>query len=364
MSKEQIEILIAEADDAKDNGKPEEASDLYEEAALRQEMSPLARWWILYNLGGCYRALHKNHAATRHLSRAIDVIPSIAEPYYHLGRMAYVDGRYQEAALWLERCIQLEIPPLPLPLDLDIYNVDRYALLAEVYAAQELYGPAIKYADKAIAYLRDNYSSPSPENTAAFRLQASRDRWTSKLEGCSADYYDTIWASRITPSITELDRLQVMAEALTDRIHPPKPILDVGSGPGDILKFLPHPEMYWGLDISSVARTQVRAKGGNTLDSLESLKQEDKTFHGCILGEFLEHCIHDEDVLRQIASHIAPGGIMVASVPRYAVMKDPAHARDYTPTEFERLMSTVGEVTMLPSLHCWMICVVRVTPRY
>jgi 2-polyprenyl-3-methyl-5-hydroxy-6-metoxy-1,4-benzoquinol methylase len=131
-------------------------------------------------------------------------------------------------------------------------------------------------------------------------------------------------------------------------------VLDVGSGPGVLIDHLPEDFDYVGIDVSAVARESIENRGGRAYESLDDLNGE--RFDGCVLGEFLEHLEDDRGFLRQIRERLTTGALLVASVPRFGAMSDPAHTRDYTATEFKELLSTVGEVRHSRTIGPWLIC--------
>jgi len=61
-------------------------------------------------------------------------------------------------------------------------------------------------------------------------------------------------------------------------------------------------------------------------------------------------------LVKQVKGYLRPEATVIASVPRYAAMKDSAHARDYTELEFKELMSNFGNIEMLSPIGPWMLC--------
>jgi len=318
----------------KENGKFQEAADNYEEC-LKHSVWGEERWHCLYNIGVCYNCLKNEPKAREHFTLAVEESPFMVEAYYQLGEMAYRKKNYREAELWFLRCTELNTPICKLFLDTRTYLVRRYDSLSMTYNHLGQYGRAIEYAKKAL------------EAAPNARISKNIDVWQKCINKHTAKYYDNIWSKHRGPTNREKKRMQFMAAELDGA----KSVVDVGSGPGYVMDYLPEGITYTGVDISKVARESIVKKGGRALDKLEGL------FDGCLLGEYLEHVEDDVTELKQISKHLAPHSIIVASVPKFAVMQDPAHTRDYTEKEFINLMSTVGVVKKTKHIGPWVICV-------
>jgi tetratricopeptide (TPR) repeat protein len=296
------------------------------------------RWHCRANLGLCYSCLNKNDKAREQFLLAIKEYPAMAEAYYYLGDLAYNQKNYHEAVIWLERCAQMGIPHCKLFVNLKVYMVSRYDCLSMTYNHLHQFGRAIQYAKKALE------AGPNK------RIEKNIQIWRKEIESQGGERYDGDWTKKTDISAIEATRMSEMSTAL----GPVRKVLDFGSGPGHMLQFL-HPDaQYTGVDLSEVARNAVVDRGGRAVSSLSELNGD--IFDGCILGEVLEHMEDDVALLREVATHLRKGSTIIASVPRYAVMYDPAHTRDYTETEFQQLMTTVGEAELLEPVGPWMLC--------
>jgi tetratricopeptide (TPR) repeat protein len=296
------------------------------------------KWHCRYNLGLCYSYLNKIEKAREQFVLAINEYPAMAEAYHYLGDLAYKQKNYHEAVVWLERCIQLDVPQCKLFVNLRVYLVDRYDQLSMAYNHLHQFGRAIQYAKKAL--------DAGPNE----RIETNIRVWRNEIKLQGGERYDKDWSNDKPISAIEGQRFDAMVAELEGATS----VLDFGSGPGAIKNFLPSDVEYTGVDLSEVARESVRNWGGKAVASLDELNGE--VFDACILGEVLEHMEDDVATLREIASRLKEGSTIIASVPRYAVMYDPAHTRDYTATEFQQLMATVGDAEMLEPIGPWMLC--------
>lgn len=321
----------------KESARHTEAVKAFEECLKFSKWNE-ERWHARVNMGTSLLHLGERNGARSQFAQALEEFPPMAEAYYYLGDMAYKEQRYREAQVWLEKCIELEQPDCKLFVDPRVYLVGRYDLLSMVYNHLGQFGKAIEQAEKALR------SAPNE------RIEKNVRIWREQLSKHGGAYYDQIWSKDKPLSVLEGQRMRAMASALGDV----RRVLDVGSGPGSMIDFLPDETKYMGIDISAVARDSVIDRGGQALESLDELNGE--SFEGCILGEILEHLEDDVGILQQIKQHLVAGATVVASVPRYCAMRDPAHARDYTEQEFKQLMSKVGEAQMLEPIGPWMLC--------
>jgi len=296
------------------------------------------RWHALVNTGTCFSCLGKQDKAREQFVLALGAFPPMAEAYYYLADLAYKQKQYREAQVWLDKCVELDMPSAKLCVNPKIYIVDRYDLLSMVYNHLGQFGRAIEWAKKAL------------EAGPNLRIEKNIHIWQVHIKNHGDLYYDKIWSKKVTQSQPEITRMMRMASVLKGVTK----VLDVGCGPGDIISYLSESTEYVGVDISEVARESVIYYGGRAVESLDDLGNQ--MFDGCILGEFLEHLEDDVGILKEIEKHLNPGAIIIASVPRYGVMRDPAHTRDYTAKEFKQLMSTIGEAEMLDPVAHWALC--------
>lgn len=319
----------------KENGYWNEAIDAFKKYLTISDWNE-ERWHARANMGACYSRLNDNAAARKQFVLALGEFPAMAEAYYYLGDLAYKQKYYHEAEIWLTKCIELDLPNCRLFINPKIYLIDRYDLLSMVYSHLKQYGRAIDCAKKALKV------APNA------RIEKNIQFWKKHINDHNNQYYDGIWQKH-KPSLLELQRLKAMVEEIESAKH----ILDVGSGPGYILQYLTNCD-YTAVDGSAYARRQVKKKGGHAVSNLKSLKN--KKFDACILGEILEHLENDEDFLKEIIEYLADNAVIVASVPRYGAMYDPAHAREYTRKQFENLMKSIGTINKIDLIGPWMIC--------
>jgi tetratricopeptide (TPR) repeat protein len=298
------------------------------------------RWHARVNLGTCYARLGDPLRARVEFARALEEFPAYAEAYFYLGDMAYKDRNYREAQVWLEKCVQLDMPHSRLFVNPKIYLVDRYDLLSMVYDHLGHYAKAIEFGEKAL------------ENTTNPRIAKNVKIWSDWVVSKNSDETATeIWKKKSGPSQLETERFQTMIDALGDA----KRVLDVGCGPGWMCEAIKKVRRvdYVGVDTSEFARKEVERNGGEAVASLDELDKEQ--FDGVILGEVLEHIQDDEGMLRDVVKLMVQGAVLVVSVPRYGSMRNPAHVRDYTMTELEALLSTVGKPEKVSLIGPWAV---------
>jgi tetratricopeptide (TPR) repeat protein len=142
----------------KENGRFDESIKAYEEC-LKFSVWSEERWHARTNMGTCYSCLGDNEKARLQFSLALEEFPVMAEAYYWLGELAYRQERFREAQVWLEKCIQIEVPKCRLFMNPSIYLTLRYDLLAMTYSHIGRYEDAIATAKKAL----ENVSDPRIE---------------------------------------------------------------------------------------------------------------------------------------------------------------------------------------------------------
>jgi len=243
----------------KENGLYGKAINAYQEC-LKFSAWNEERWHARANMGACYSYLdyaervkaekikdpkHKNKAeekaffnrvcAREQFVLALEEFPAMAEAYYWLGDLAYKQRRYREAEVWLKQCVELPMPNCKLFMSPKVYLSDRYDLLAMVYSHLGQYGRAIDFARKALE------AAPNE------RIEKNIRVWREHLDKFKGEYYDKIWGQKRAVSTQETQRLAVMASGMENA----NKVLDVGSGPGDIMEFLPDSVEYVGVDIST-----------------------------------------------------------------------------------------------------------------
>jgi len=134
----------------KENARYREAIPAYEKyltlSKWREE-----RWHARVNMGTCHSYLGDHQNAREQFSLALEEFPAMAEAYYYLADLAYKRQRFREAQVWLEKCVELDIPKCTLFVTPKIYLVDRYDLLSMVYHHLGLPQNSIEQAEKALA---------------------------------------------------------------------------------------------------------------------------------------------------------------------------------------------------------------------
>jgi len=288
-------------------------------------------------MGACLDRLGEFDSAHSQFALAIQEFPQMAEPYYYLGHLTHKLGRYHEAQVWLERCVQMEMPNCSLFLTPKIYKVDRYDKLSMVYHHLGHFGRAIKMAEKAL------------ESASIKRIYDNVEFWRGHIRRHGGEYYDQVWEGSCDPSDLEERRMGVMGKA----VYQASRVLDVGCGPGHMMGHVCPASEYVGVDVSEHVRDIIQERGRECFVSLEDVP--DYRFDACLLGEIVEHVEDDLEFVLSLRKKLKDGAVVVASVPRYCSMRDPAHTRDYTEGEFMELMGHLGKTEMLDPIGPWMI---------
>ncbi|MBI4576884.1 MAG: class I SAM-dependent methyltransferase [Planctomycetes bacterium] len=179
-------------------------------------------------------------------------------------------------------------------------------------------------------------------------------------------YYDTYWSGGG-------ERRWVLPECLRRplerHIGPESRVIDLGCGDGHYYGELVagRAKSYLGLDVSSVAVERARARGldARVQDLGRPLAEASATRDVAICIEVIEHLFDPEPLLREVARVLAPGGVVLATVPncvhlrlrwyalsgRFHAMGDPAtfhtpwrdpHLRFFTRRSFESLLRAAG----------------------
>ena len=139
---EKAAALFHQAYDAQMRGDLDEAVRLYRRSL---DAHPTAEAHTF--LGWTYSFQGDLEEAIAQCRRAIEVDPSFGNPYNDIGAYLIEQGRFDEAAPWLEKA---KLAPR--------YEAPHYPRfnLARVYVAQELYTRALQELDEALA-LRPEY---------------------------------------------------------------------------------------------------------------------------------------------------------------------------------------------------------------
>ncbi len=149
---------------------------------------------------------------------------------------------------------------------------------------------------------------------------------------------------------------QVMARyAFADRLLTGKArVLDIGSGKGlgcHSLSLLPYRDVL-GLDADPESVEFAEGRYGHKRLRFEhavapALPHPDARYDGIVCLEVIEHVDDDHELLRQIHTRLADGGVFVLSTPNRLITspgldrpKNPYHVREYDP---EQLAALLGE---------------------
>lgn len=129
--------------------------DYLEVSTWREE-----RWHARTEMAGCYRAIGQDDKAREQYSRALDEFPQYAEGYYYMADLAYHRQQFQEALVWLEKCIQMDMPECELFLTPAIYMFYRWDLLSMTY---EHLGQPLKAIEAANKIIEQGIKAPQVE---------------------------------------------------------------------------------------------------------------------------------------------------------------------------------------------------------
>jgi SAM-dependent methyltransferase len=129
-------------------------------------------------------------------------------------------------------------------------------------------------------------------------------------------------------------------------------LLDIGSGRGlgsHFLSLLPYRNLL-GVDADPQCVEFAKARYAHTRLRFEhavapELPHSDARYDGIVCLEVIEHVEDDHELLRQVHSRLADGGVFVLSTPNRLITspgldrpKNPYHVREYDPDEFAALL--------------------------
>jgi SAM-dependent methyltransferase len=134
------------------------------------------------------------------------------------------------------------------------------------------------------------------------------------------------------------------------------PVLDAGCGNGSLaLQLARIGYRVTGVDLSDLQLERARAKGelapAGRIEvaqgSLTALPFPSGAFAGAVSGEVLEHIPEDHAAMREIARVLAPGGVLVATVPFNPDLWDESddyhhHVRRYSKESFGAMVRQAG----------------------
>jgi hypothetical protein len=108
------------------------------------------RWHARFGMGSCYKMMGELEKSGDQYSRSMDEFPVMVEALVALGDLAYIQQRFREAQIWLERAITMPMPTTRLFVAPRIYLVARHDLLSMVYDHLGMYKEAIDQAEIAL----------------------------------------------------------------------------------------------------------------------------------------------------------------------------------------------------------------------
>ncbi len=139
--------------------------------------------------------------------------------------------------------------------------------------------------------------------------------------------------------------------------------LDIGCGGGAMLAELAENMSAFGVDLSSDALGHARTRGLNLLVSAEAgaLPFTSASFSVALALDVLEHHARPESLLREVNRVLAPGGVLIVTVPAFQWMWSYAdhvlgHYRRYTKSLLANELRTCGfELERVTYFHCWLL---------
>ena len=157
---------------------------------------------------------------------------------------------------------------------------------------------------------------PKPQRTVI----GPQDRFTLQTKAYYTDIETYDWVDvcdhfRGLESILHRNRERVMKRLLRRHAVPGRS-LDVGTGTGLLLRHLPPASV--GLDINPRNMAKVRQYAPQshlTLADAEALPLQSNAFSTVLCTEVLEHLPNPEQAVAEIERVLAPGGVLIGSVP-------------------------------------------------
>ncbi len=127
-------------------------------------------------------------------------------------------------------------------------------------------------------------------------------------------------------------------------------VLDFGCGAGDLLVLLQNEYPDWclsGVDVSQTALTLAKSNGFT--GSLSVSPNGSGGYDTVIAAQVIEHIDNDQTIIQTLSDMLAPGGLLIVSVPNDKQVFSPDHKRTYTEESLRKLLSPLG----VPALHLW-----------
>jgi SAM-dependent methyltransferase len=192
-----------------------------------------------------------------------------------------------------------------------------------------------------------------------------------------SDFYTDYWSDTgfAPPGVRQPE----LEEAFRRFVTPDKRAIDVGCGDGirggSYLR--EHGRRYVGVDIGPGAIERARANGfdARQIETAEKLPFDDASFDLVCCSEVLEHLLRPDLAVREMARVLAPGGVMILTVPNVAYWRwrlgmliggtwnplgddeslerpwrDP-HIRFFTPTTLAAMLGECGLVDLEVTGH-------------
>lgn len=162
---------------------------------------------------------------------------------------------------------------------------------------------------------------------------------------------------------------------LREHIGSGKRVLDIGCRDGALTSTYAQGNTVLGLDIDSGALARAKEKLGieiKQVDLNDDWGMEPGSFDVVVAAEVVEHLYYPEVVFEKIEKVLAPGGVLLGTVPnafslrhrlRYLLkqkkstpLEDPTHINHFTVRELERLLSAQFEGVRVMGLgrHAWL----------
>ena len=119
------------------------------------------------------------------------------------------------------------------------------------------------------------------------------------------------------------------------------PALDVGTGLGDLLDFLPLGSQ--GIDINQENVNYAKSLGRDVVLTSSVFPFSESTWRQVVSDQVLEHLMDPVSFLSEVRRVLIPGGIFIVGIPCYSgYLRDPDHKRFYDLNSLKILMHDNG----------------------